>query len=275
MITEFGLKDTTHLTPSARLCEELELHAAAERLYRLADEKADARRPVQALALASYLGRRGRGAEAMDVLDRRAWGTLPAADVSSTALAILFGAGIGDSALHQRLARHLEAAVRQYPTVLALRFDLANLLCLQGRYDEGEKIFRELADKNPSLSAPLNNLAWIQVMRGEKADGPLKLIARAVELDGEKPELLDTRAVARLAANQPDLAARDLEDAIAVSPTPDKYFHLARVYRSGRRRPRRLNERLREAQSRGLNPAMLHPLEQASYKLLVAEFPTR
>ena len=77
LITEFALRDGTRVIPAARLCEELDQHDAAERLYRLALEKADARRPVEALVLASFLGRRGRAAEAMDLLDRRAWGSLP------------------------------------------------------------------------------------------------------------------------------------------------------------------------------------------------------
>ena len=111
-------------------------------------------------------------------------------------------------------------------------------------------------------------------MRGEKTDEPLKLIARAIELDGEKPNLLDTRAAARLAANQSDLAARDLEDAIAVSPRPEMYFHLARVYAAAGKR-NDAERALREAQTRGLNPATLHPLEQGPYKKLVGEFPKR
>ena len=64
-------------------------------------------------------------------------------------------------------------------------------------------------------------------LRGsEKAGEAIKLVGQAIELEGETPDLLDTRGIAQLALNRPDQATRDLEDAISVSPTPDKYFHL-------------------------------------------------
>ena len=55
-------------------------------------------------------------------------------------------------------------------------------------------------------------------------------------LDGPAPDLLDTRAVAYLAMGRDDLAIKDLEDAVAVRPSPLKYLHLAEAYLMASRR---------------------------------------
>jgi hypothetical protein len=74
--------------------------------------------------------------------------------------------------------------------------------------------------------------------------------------------------------NRTDLAARDLEDAIAVSPSPDKYLHLARTYFAAGRKTD-AERALREGETRGLTAKSVHPLEQAGYRQLVVEFARR
>ena len=275
ILSRFASEDDARLEGSARLCEELGQMAAAERLYRLSMDRQSTGRPSAALALAGFLGRRGRVDEAFDLLESRAWGTLPASQVSGVALMILYASPRREAPQFERLGRRLEKFPWDDPAALSLRFDLANLRCLEGRYDDAEMIFREIAARNKTLGSPLNNLAWMLALRpGDKASEALNLIGQAIALEGEVPGLLDTRAVVLLAMNRADLAARDLEDAIAVSPTAEKYFHLARAYlNSGRRAD--AERSLREAERRGLAVGGLHPLEQATYRQLAADLPAR
>jgi tetratricopeptide (TPR) repeat protein len=123
---------------------------------------------------------------------------------------------------------------------------------------------------NPDLGSSYNNLAWLLALQGGREDEALSLANRAIELDGAIPDLLDTRALAYLATGRGDLAIQDLEEAIAVSPAPDKSFHLARAYALAGRR-READEALQEARDAGLRPEDLHPLERATYQLLLKQ----
>ncbi len=67
--------------------------------------------------------------------------------------------------------------------------------------------------------------------RRRREPRPGALAARwPIEIAGPRAFLLDTRASVYLALNQPAKALRDLTVAIGEDPTPDKFFHLARVH---------------------------------------------
>ena len=271
LLDRFAGEDEARVLPAARLSEEIGQAAEAEKLFRRAADKADPKRPEPVLALAGFLSRHGRLADAVDLLEKRAWGTYPAPLVSNAALTILYAAGAGNSTLHERVARRIEEASGKDPSAISIRFDLANARALQGRYAEAEAILRDVHERNKALGAPLNNLAWIKVLRGDTSGEALRLIEQAIQLEGETPDLLDTLGVAELAQNRVDRAVHDLEDAIAVSPTPDKYLHLSRAYLAAGRRTD-AEQAFREAETRGLTPEMVHPLEQEAYRQIVAAF---
>ena len=274
MLTKFALADDARLEPVALLCEELGLHADAEALYRRAIDKTADRRPGIILSFAGFLGRRGRVPEALDLIDARAWKALPAERVANASTTLLYNPGASTPALQDRVSRRLEGAARDHPDSISIRFDLSNLRLLQGRFDEAEAILRDLHERNTSLAAPLNNLAYVLALRGQGADGASRYIGAAIELEGELPGLLDTRALVQLAQNRPDLAIRDLEDAIAVEPAGDKYFHLARAYLAAGRRGDAADA-LARAKKSGLDVAALHPLEQGTFRQLDGELAGR
>jgi tetratricopeptide (TPR) repeat protein len=110
--------------------------------------------------------------------------------------------------------------------------------------------------------------------RGQNGAEALVLVQRAIELEGETPDLLDTRALAYLRTDQSDAAIRDLEDAVTVDPSGEKYFHLARAYQMAGRR-REASEALRKAKEARLTVETLHPLERGSYNELVGQLARR
>ena len=274
LLTKFADADDARLEPVALLCEELSLLPAAESLYRRSLDKTADRRPAVILGFARFLGRRGRVAEALDLIDSRAGKVLPAEKVTGAAIALLYNAGASTPSLQERVSHQLEGATKANPGSISIRFDLSNLRILQGRFDEAESILRDVHERNKSLGAPLNNLAYVLALRGRDPAGASRSIGAAIELEGEMPDLLDTRALVQLAQNRPDLAIRDLEDAIAVEPAGDKYFHLARAYLAADRR-NDAADAFAKAKKSGLDVASLHPLEQDTFRQLTAEFAGR
>ena len=169
----------------------------------------------------------------------------------------------------EHVAVKIQEAIHANPNSLALQFPLANLRLLQGHYEEAEKILRAIHEKNPSLGTPLNNLAWLLALQDGRGSEALSLAQQAIDLDGETPGLLDTRAVAYLATGQADLAIKDLEDSIAVQPLPDIYFHLARAYLA-KGRQGDAGKALQRAHELGFTEQKLSPLERKSYQQLLS-----
>jgi tetratricopeptide (TPR) repeat protein len=272
LLENFAREDDARAGSVARLLEELGQAAAAERLYRRFVAVNQSQRPEIVLTLAGFLGRQGRTQEALSLLDDRAWASLPAATLSNASVIILYGAGVGTNAdaLREQVAHRLEAAIDAHPETVSIRFDLANLRSLQGRYDEAAAIFRAIHERDKTRAAPLNNLAWMLALQG-KADEADSLIRQAIALEGATPDLLDTRAIAHLAMGQADTAIDDLENAIAISPTGDKYFHLAQAYRTSGKRTE-ADQAFRKAKELGLTGNGLHPLERGAFDRLSTEF---
>jgi tetratricopeptide (TPR) repeat protein len=273
LITGYAQADDRRLAAAAVLLEQVGQAAAAEPLYRRLAERSVTGEPGARLALAGFLGRQGRTAEALDVIDAvRA--NCPADLVSAASLKALYGARSRDTALADRVAAWFAELVKKAPDQVGPAFALANVQILQGRYDEAEAAFRDLHRREPKTGAPLNNLAWLLALREGRGAEALKLVQQAIDLEGDTPDLLDTRALAYLATGKSDAAITDLENAVAVTPGPDKYFHLALAYRDKDRKDDAAAS-LRKGQQMGLSAESLNPLERSSYARLVEALPQR
>lgn len=268
LLKSFAQEDTGRLLPAAMLLEELKQTSPAEALYREYVERFQASRPAAVLTLAAFLGRQGRTKEALDLAEA-SWEKCPAEAISQTCVRILYG-NKGDAALDERVARRLEETARARPDSVSIQFDLANVRILQGRYADAEAIFQSIYDRDNTVSAPLNNLAWLLALRGGAgADRALTLIGQAVKRSGETPNLLDTRALAHIAKGQADTAIAELEDAIAVTPTAMEYLHLARAYQM-KGRTEDATHAAEKAKGMGLTVGALHPLEREQYGPLLS-----
>ncbi len=250
----------------ARLLEELGQVAAAEKLYRQFASRS--LEPQAILVLSGFLGRRNRLAEALDLCEK-AWTSCPPEAVAAATVAVLYSAPI-DDAQCRRAAQSLERALRNTPRSAGLLFQLANIRSLEGRYPEAETLYRQSFTHDHNNSGPLTNLAWLRARRDGKGEEALKLLDQAMMLDGPAPDLLDTRAVAYLAMGRNDLAIKDLEDAVAVHPSPLKYLHLAEAYLMASRRSE-ATVALRSARTAGLSAGSLSPLERETCRRLLAE----
>ena len=284
LLKDFARGDRRRLEPTATLLEELGQLDDAETMFRAIREQFP-EEPTAVLPLAGFLGRHNRTGEALDLLGDDAWQKMPPERVSSACVIVLYSAAMDDQKLFnaqcERVAARIETAIQQYPDKPSLKFDLANLRSIQERYPDAEQIYREVAgsvrgaSKDLNVSgAPLNNLAWLLALEGErvKCEEAERCVQEAMGIDGETPDLLDTRAMARLALDHTKEAIQDLEDAIAVSQSPDKNFHLARAYLKANRREE-AESRFNMAREGGLKRSGLHPLERKAYDELTREFP--
>jgi len=155
------------------------------------------------------------------------------------------------------------------PGVLLL---LAAFRDVQQDYDEAAKIYRELlnrADLTPVSRATVeNNLAYILAMSETDSDEAEKLISRAIALLGPSAELLDTRAMVRLAAGKYPEAISDLTLVVSDQQKSAYYLHLAAAHLAAGDSDAARAAFLK-AEELGLTPEEIHPLERKQYEELI------
>jgi Tfp pilus assembly protein PilF len=183
-----------------------------------------------------------------------------------------------------RVREKLEKAKRIDPGSLVLRLIDAELVSLDGREADAEKVYRDLLagkDLDATQRAIVaNNLAF-HLAAPATVDEAGKLVDEAIDQLGAIPDLLDTRGLVRLAGGDARGAVEDLREAVLV-PSAAKYLHLAaaelaagdeaaaraafaksreagigreRLSRSDRERLRQLEETLRAAPPTAAAPA--------------------
>lgn len=246
------LRDAGEAGAAADFAEE------AEKIYRqfLRDD------PSNAMRLAGFLGRQGRGDAAADVIIEN-W---PQAD--STRLATACASAIQNSQTEPGSLRKIEtvlhSAIEQRDRPVSLLLVLAELYSWQQRDDEAESVYRELLDRDERNVPALNNLALKRALIDKDVAGALKLIEGAIAVAGENGALLDSRAVIRLVGGDPQQALLDLDEAVAQQPTVSRLFHRAQANHQLRRN-RAARQDFQQALELGLDPQRLYPPERKAF----------
>ena len=212
----------------AAMLERLEQYDAAKKLLVEFAEKA----PGGSLTLATFLARHGTLDEALDQCEAALKENVSPLAVISTAVAVL-KKRLGEAGPEHfvRVDDWFSRALKDHPDAKTVRLRLAGFLDLQGNLDEAVKQYRDLlarddlTDHERALVG--NNLAFM--LAASKTDGKeaLRLVNNAMAVLGPSSTLLDTRAVAYLAVDQPQTAVTDLRRAIVEGPSATRYFHLA------------------------------------------------
>jgi tetratricopeptide (TPR) repeat protein len=270
---------------AAQLLEELGEIPAAEGMYRRF--AADPRPPERILALAEFLSRRQRVGEALQLCER-SWDTCKPEAVVAATLSVLMAAGSEAAHSSLGLEKRIQQTLQKNPQDAAALVALATLRQTQQRYPESIDIFRQAVDllraarkadaQNSSLrnnlTIALNNLAWLLAFQREPDKEALTLSNEAIELGGQVPALLDTRAVVEMALGQSAAAVDDLQNATLDRATAAMCFHLARAYLLSQNRNGAV-ESWQRAKSLGLKPERIDPLELPAYRELAATLDTR
>ena len=118
--------------------------------------------------------------------------------------------------------------------------DLTNRLVMRAemyevmeKYDEAIRAYEDIVDRDDlspmAVAAASNNLAYLLALRNQQLDTAQEQIDRAIEILGPLADVLDTRAVIRMARKEFDLAVEDMTLSLSIDPTAVKYYHMARA----------------------------------------------
>ncbi len=211
----------------SKMMESMGLLEGAERL--LNDYMSQ--EPRGAIAMASFLGRRGDVDKAFVLLEE-ARKNQPVTEVLPVALeALRLHRDKASKEKFKVLEDWVQAGLQDEANAQHIKMLLAEVYDLQGRYDEVIKTYKDvLASKDLTMyqrAQVQNNLAFVLALRNENAADAVKMTNEAMQVLGPISDLLDTRALAYLAVGKTKEAIADLQTAIADTPSGGKYFHLA------------------------------------------------
>jgi cellulose synthase operon protein C len=242
------------LNAVAKLMEQLGFPKAADKVFtQFAETSAEG-----VIARAEFLARQKRTEEAIDLLETR-WNDLP--------LEGLFGAVIqavrandDPAAVAPRIAPWFVKAKRIDPGSIVIRMLEAELVTLEGRPADAEKIYRDLLaqeDLDKTQKAVVSNNLAFHLAKPDTVGEAQKLVESAIDELGPLPDLLDTRGMIRLAAGENKEAVSDFMESI-LQPTEVKYLHLALAQlRAGDEGGAK--QSLEAGRQRGLEPTRLSP----------------
>ncbi len=266
LIKNYAESPTAEVASAAALLDELNFPSPAEELYKL--YVARSRQPRSALVYAQFLSRRNRLNEALEICER-SWQDCPA-DAVAAVSAYVVRTGQADEEQTKKVERLMKIALDKRPHNSIVLLSLADLHDWQRRYGDMESICRTVLQRDPDNVQALNNLAWLISVKFGKHDEALQHINRAIKAAGPAPALLDTRGDIYLGKNELDLALQDFEEVVVQTPTPTRYYHLARA-KFLAKKPDEAQAAFKKAKELGLTANTLHPLEREKYQQLLKD----
>lgn len=247
-------------TPIVPLAQETaaKLLARAEELY--SSENDDS--PRDFVALATFFNRQGKHGQSLDLLERK-WTQAEPQEISVVASALLASPTTSTDEF-DRAEKVLEGALEKHSRANSLVLALADIRNWRGDYEGAERLYREVLQKDARHAVAMNNLSLLLALQGIKLDESLALIQRAIDMIGQDPSLVDTRATVLLMKGDTQRAARDLGHVIDIRPSGLAYFHQAEVsLKLGQKEAAR--ESLAKAKENGIVVMSLHPIERKRF----------
>jgi tetratricopeptide (TPR) repeat protein len=171
----------------------------------------------------------------------------------------------------QRVERWLDAALQRNPASEGLQVALAEFRDVQGRFPEAMKAYRKVLELNPRNTRALNNLAWLLALQQGNTEEAVRLVNRAIDLDGPRAAFLDTLAVIHLRMGQADQAIKHLEEALTEVQDSILWFHLAQAHLQ-KGALRAAQDAWESAKKLDIHPDRVHPLEREAYERVRNQF---
>lgn len=237
---------------AATLMEQLDLDDEADTLL----EQLAERSAAGLVARAEFLARRGRTAEALDLLQTNTQRLGPAT-LLQAAVSVLRTAD-ADAEQAARVENWFATTPQTSRDSVAFSLLQAEFNAVRGRHDEAAAIYRkQLAsgDLLPTQRVIVQNNLAMQLVRPETAAEAKRLIDEAIAEQGPHPSLLDTLGLAFLAGGAPGDAVKVLREA-ALDRSAEKRLHLACALVADRKLED-AREVLRDARKAGLQSRRL------------------
>ncbi len=116
----------------------------------------------------------------------------PQDDNERTVRALTLASILRDSGRSEEAVALLEQADADIPDTAELKYDLAMLYERQGRYDDFERLMRQVIDLMPENANAYNSLGYTFADRNVNLDEAEELLEKALELEPENPYILDS-----------------------------------------------------------------------------------
>ena len=212
----------------AAMAVRYEQFKVAEQLFRFYVSR---KKPDGVLELVSVLASHGDIEEALKYMD-----AIYSAD-QDAALRIVVAAlrqrhGELSEPQEQQLWSYVLRALDDQPDSVQRMMVKAEGLEVMEKYDEAVVAYEEVLDSGVEArqrAIALNNLAYLLANTNQRLDESDQMIDEALFILGPLSDILDTRAVIRIAREEYDLAVEDMNLAISIDPTASKYYHLAQA----------------------------------------------
>jgi len=262
--TALDAKQLDAIVAVARMATQFKDYEFAEKLYRLYVR----RLPEKVFELTQFLAMHGNCDEALQLIKRQLDGQTDAVVQLSVQMLRHRRPEIGDR-YDEEVNRILAIALRQDPDSMTRQLMRAEALEIQEDFESSREAYEKLLardDMPPRLrAAALNNLGFQLALQNLRLDEAAQLVNQAIEILGPIADLLDTRAVVRIARKEFDLAIEDMTLALKVNPNAMKYFHLAKAHLLAGNNQAALAA-WAQALKMGLELKMLSKIEQPSFQ---------
>jgi Flp pilus assembly protein TadD len=127
----------------------------------------------------------------------------------------------------------MAAALRDDPDSVQRMLIQAELLETQARYEESITKYDNVLKRDdvPRMmrAAAMNNLGFLLTLLNQRTEEAEELINQALEVYGPVDDILDTRAIVRMARKDYDAAVEDMSLATSLSTDPIKFYHFAQA----------------------------------------------
>jgi tetratricopeptide (TPR) repeat protein len=249
----------------AALFEQFGFPREAEEAYRkpVAEKPRD---PERLTRLISFLGRRNRPQEALELWEQTLTVLTPEAAADLAVLVVSMPSAT--DVQRAKLESWINQALQTQPGSLTLRMRLAYVRMKQGCSADAQALYRQVLMGSPENVEALNNLALLLSFEEKTRDEASKLIERAIDLGNSAPPLLDTRALVCLQRGETQRALMDLRQALSAGPEdPVYHYHLVRAYEQAGKEPE-ARKAFEQAERLGLKRGHLDPVEWDEYDRL-------
>lgn len=143
-------------------------------------------------------------------------------------IAILLHTALTAAARHDEAQRHAQAWQRRHPKDLLFLMHLGEAAMVRQDWSAAETQFTAVTALDGAFAPALNNLAWVRLQLGKP--GAVQAAQQATSLAPDRPEFLDTLALALSAENRAREAMAAEQRAIELQPAdPQLWLNLARL----------------------------------------------
>ena len=227
-LSKMNAADLKKLFLVAQLAEQHEEYDMAGKLYKIAAD----RDPSKILNFARFQAYHGDCEAAVKMLKRLLNDQMDEVISIASRMLILRREEIGDQ-FDSDIDRMLRQALADDPDSIRRQITRAEAYQTQDKFEESIARYEQLLDRD-DLSTRwraviLNNLGFLLGLLNQRVDEAEQMVNQAIETFGPNEDMLDTRAVVRIAQKKYDMAIKDMELALSVSRDPVKYFHLAKA----------------------------------------------